>query len=65
MLAFTTKALNIQNSYTSVTPKVAMHVGVIGLHLLHSPPFFSEPHGLLHSTFSHEPNVKDATHNAL
>jgi hypothetical protein len=33
-----TKALNIHNSYMSATPKVGVHLGVIGLHPLHSPP---------------------------
>ncbi len=46
-------------------------MGVIGLHPLHFPPFvkecvsppntFSWPHGPLHSTFSHEPNVRVVT----
>jgi hypothetical protein len=53
-LVFSTEALNIQNSHTSVTPKVGMHLGVIGFHFLHSPPFvtFSWLHGPLHSTLS-------------
>jgi hypothetical protein len=38
-VAFSTKVLNIQNSYTNVTPKVGMHLGVIGFHLLYTPPF--------------------------
>jgi hypothetical protein len=37
--AFPTKVLNIHNSYTSATPKVGVHLGVIRLHPLHSPPF--------------------------
>jgi hypothetical protein len=51
-----------------------IHLGAIRLYLLHSPPFcesmfhtqtdFSWPRGPLHSTFSHEPNVRVATHNA-
>jgi hypothetical protein len=36
---FLTKAMNIHNSHTSATLKVGMHLGVIGLHPLHSPPF--------------------------
>jgi len=37
--AFPTKALNICNSHTCVIPEVGMHLGVIGLHPLYSPPF--------------------------
>ncbi len=37
--SFSTKALNICNSHTNVTPKVGMHLGIIGLHPLHSPSF--------------------------
>jgi hypothetical protein len=33
------KVLNIHNSRTSATPKVGVHLGVIGLHPLHFPPF--------------------------
>jgi hypothetical protein len=36
---FLTKALNIHNSHTSATSKVGVHLGAIGLHPLHSPPF--------------------------
>ncbi len=36
---FPTKALNICNCYTSATPKVGVHLAVIGFHPLHSPPF--------------------------
>jgi hypothetical protein len=36
---FPTKALNICNSHTSATPKMRVHLGVIGVHPLHSPPF--------------------------
>jgi hypothetical protein len=39
LFAFPTKSLNIHNSRTSAIPKVGMHLGVIGLHPLHSPPF--------------------------
>jgi len=39
LFAFSTKALNIHNSRTSATPKVEVHLGIIGLHPLHSPPF--------------------------
>ncbi len=35
---FSTKVLNIQDFDTSVTPKVEVHLGIIGLSLLHSPP---------------------------
>jgi hypothetical protein len=31
--------LNICNLYTSAIPKVGMHLGIIGLHPLHSLPF--------------------------
>jgi hypothetical protein len=34
-----TKALNIRNFHANATPKVGVHLGVIGLHPLHSPPF--------------------------
>ncbi len=37
--AFPTKAVNICNSHTSAIPKVVLHLGVIGLHPLHYPPF--------------------------
>jgi hypothetical protein len=36
---FSKKALNIHNSLMSAIPKEGMHLGVIGLHPLHSPPF--------------------------
>jgi hypothetical protein len=39
LFAFSTKALNICNSCTSATLKVGVHLGVIGLHPLHYPPF--------------------------
>ncbi len=39
MFAFPTKALNICNSRTNAIPQVGAHLGVIGLHPLHSPPF--------------------------
>jgi hypothetical protein len=60
---FSTKALNIWDSHTSVIPKVGVHLGIIGLHLLHSPSFvgtniLSWPHEPLDSTFNHEPNVR-------
>jgi hypothetical protein len=62
-LAISTKALNIQNSHTSVTPKVGMHLGVIKFRFLHSPPFVTLfwPHGPLHSTLSHELDIKIET----
>jgi hypothetical protein len=68
--AFPTKALNVHDSHTNATPKVEMHLGVIGLHPLHSPPFmkvcFTPKHILLascplHSTLNHEPNVRVVT----
>jgi hypothetical protein len=54
----------------NATPKVEMCLIVIELHPLHSPPFvrvcshlntFSWPHGPLHSTFNHKPNVRVVT----
>ncbi len=65
LFEFSTKVLNIWDSCTSATPKVGMHLGVIGFHLLHSPSFvrantLSWPHEPLESTFSHEPNVRVA-----
>jgi hypothetical protein len=68
--SFLNKALNIQDSHTSTTPKMGMHLRVIGLHPLHSPHLrdcvshpntLFWPHGSLHSTFNCEPNVKVAT----
>ncbi len=38
MFIFSTKVLNIQNPHASATPRMRMHLGVVGLHLLHSPP---------------------------
>ncbi len=65
LFAFPTKALNIHNPCMNVTPKVEMHLGVIGLHLLHYPPFvwntLSWFHRPLHSTLNHKPNVRVAT----
>ncbi len=37
--ALPTKAFNIHNFSTKVASKVGMHLGVIGLHPLHFPPF--------------------------
>jgi hypothetical protein len=39
LFTFLTKAMNIQDSRMSATPKVGVHLGVIGFHPLHSPPF--------------------------
>jgi hypothetical protein len=39
LLAFPTKVLNICNSRMSAIPNVRVHLGVIRLHPLHSPPF--------------------------
>jgi hypothetical protein len=39
LFAFPTKVMNICNSCTNVTPKVGVHLGVIGVHPLHFPPF--------------------------
>jgi hypothetical protein len=71
LFTFPTKVLNIQDSHTSAIPKMGVPLGVIGLHPLHSPPFvkkcvshsntFSWPHGPLHSTLCHKPNVKVTT----
>jgi hypothetical protein len=38
-VCLSTKVLNIHNSHTSATLKVGVHLGVIRLHPLHSPPF--------------------------
>jgi hypothetical protein len=51
--------MNICNFRKNATPKLGMHLGVIGLHPLHSPLFW--PHGPLHSTFSHKLNVSVMT----
>jgi hypothetical protein len=69
---FPTKGLNICNSCTSATPKVGVHLGVIGFHPLHFRPFvricFTPKHifwlhGPLHFTLSHELNVRVVTVN--
>ncbi len=39
LFAFSTKALNIQNSCMGATPKMGVHLGSIGLHFLHYIPF--------------------------
>jgi hypothetical protein len=39
LFAFPTKALNIWDSRTNVIPKMRVHLGVIGFHPLHFPPF--------------------------
>ncbi len=39
LFAFSTKVLNIYNSCTSATPKMGVHLGIIGFHPLHFPPF--------------------------
>ncbi len=53
LFSFSTKALNIQDSHRNATPKVGVHLGIIGLHLLHSPSFvrvcFTPEHTLLNS----------------
>jgi hypothetical protein len=38
-VCLSTKALNIHNFHMSVTFKVGVHLGVIGFHPLHIPPF--------------------------
>jgi hypothetical protein len=48
MFAFSTKALNIWDSHTSATPKVGVHLGIIGLRLLHSPSFMKVFHTRTH-----------------
>ncbi len=51
--------MNIRNYCTSATPKVGVHLGVIRVHLLHSPPFvrvcFTPKHtfGLMDPCTSH------------
>ncbi len=51
--SFSTKALNIQDSRINATPKVGMHLGIIGFHFLHSPSFvkvcFTSEHTLVAS----------------
>ncbi len=37
LFLFPTKVLNIHNFHMNVTPKMGVHLGVIGIHLLHSP----------------------------
>jgi hypothetical protein len=37
--SFLTKAMNIQDSCTNATPKVGMHLGIIGFNFLHFPSF--------------------------
>ncbi len=37
--SFSTKTLNIHSFCMSAIPKMGVHLGVIGLHPLHSPPF--------------------------
>jgi len=39
LFTFPTKVLNICNFRINVTPKVGVHLGIIGLHPLHSSPF--------------------------
>jgi len=39
LFTFSTKALNIQNSYMNVIRKMGVHLGSIGLHFLHYIPF--------------------------
>lgn len=67
---FPTKTLNICNFYTNATLKMGVHLKVIKLHPLHSPPFLkvcfilnrlSWPHGPFHSTISRKPNVRVIT----
>jgi hypothetical protein len=63
---------NFLTKCMSATPKMGVHLVVIGVHPLHSPPFvkvcftpkhtFFWPHGPLHSTFSREPNVTAMAH---
>jgi hypothetical protein len=48
LFAFSTNVLNIQDSRMSAIPKVRVHLGVIGVHLLRSPPFVR-----MHFTLKH------------
>jgi hypothetical protein len=67
LFTFPTKVLNIWDSPMSVILKMGVHLGFIGLHPLHSPPFVKKcvshsnthswPHGPLHYTLSYKPNV--------
>jgi hypothetical protein len=70
LFVFSTKVLNIWDFHTSATPKMGIHLEIVGLNLLHSPSLvrmcFIPTHTLLascalHSTFSCEPNVKVVT----
>jgi len=60
--------------WTFITPKVKVHLEVIGFLPLHSPSFMKVcftlntlfwPHGPLHATLSHEPNVRVVTQIAF
>ncbi len=46
---FSTKALNIHNFHTNATPKVEVHLGIIGLHSLHFPSFVRVCFALKHT----------------
>jgi hypothetical protein len=70
LFTFLTKAMNIHDSRTSATPKVGVHLGVIGFilctlpHLwkcVSHPNTISWPCGPSHSTFNRKPNVKVVT----
>jgi hypothetical protein len=49
LFSFSTKALNIQNSCMSATPKMGVHLGGIGFHFLHYVPFVKMFHIRTHS----------------
>ncbi len=53
LFSFPTKNLNIHNSHMNITPKMEVHLGIIRLHPLHSPPIvkvcFTPKHTLLAS----------------
>jgi hypothetical protein len=39
LFSFSTKVLNTWDSHTNATPKMRMHLRIVGFHLFHSPPF--------------------------
>jgi len=67
LFVFSSKVLNIRDSYMNATLKVRMHLRVIRFFFLHISHLwewislsntFSWPHIPLHSTFNHKLNVK-------
>ncbi len=67
LFVFPIKVLNIHNSCTNATPKVGVHLGVIGFHPLHFPHLwkcvshlntFFWPHGLCISRLVMNPMLR-------